>query len=302
MSSPSYVVIERVTRVAPFGIGLWDGVSGRLVSDGIRVRVFSLAGTRLVTPVPAIPNRLGVFVPHELTRQPSSPSDIFVVEVRDTLDRYTSFVMHVGEPNTKGFALPRCSERFEVASSPPTSPASETTFVPLFGTSARFLPGKATVRATLRDAVTGEPAEFAVLEVHHSGQLLGRGIADHRGEAMVQFAYPESTGTAVWSPPHAAPPPQRLVDQVWRLDIAIRFRRGLQRFETDRTRVPDPARRRLADLCDILEQPLVSIVPSSPPVASEPPDLRFGEALVLGRVRDREPGADARAELLIAPV
>jgi hypothetical protein len=148
------------------------------------------------------------------------------------------------------------------------------------------------VRASLTDANTGTPAEFAVLEVRESNRLLGRGIADARGEVAAFFAYPEPIAHPVWSPPHAPPAEQRLVDQRWKVDVSIRYRRGLRRFASEPARpgrVPDPTRPPLADLCDILQQPIAHVTTTSPPMTVGEQDLRYGEELVL-------------AELLIDPV
>jgi hypothetical protein len=306
MIAPAYTILETLTRVAPFGIGLWDASTGRLVSDGIVVRVFRLAGPHAIDPVPAVANRSGIFVPHDLFGADAfvegaratalSPPERFLVDVRDTLERYTSFVMRVGERGPRGFVLPPCVADLELPSSAPSSPPPPPTYVPLFSTASRVVPaGMAAVRASLVDAATGRGAAFAVLEVRESGHLLARAVADARGEVAASFAYPEVSAPPPWSPPRTAPKPLRLTEQHWTLDIAVRYRRNLRRFTFDPSQPPLP------DLCDVVQQPLATVAAMSPPAALGEVVLRYGQDLVLGADPDAEPGAPTRAELLISP-
>ena len=66
MIAPPHRILERLTIVAPFGIGLWDPIAGSLVSDGMRVRVFRSGGPYARGVVEAVAGRNNVFVPHEL--------------------------------------------------------------------------------------------------------------------------------------------------------------------------------------------------------------------------------------------
>ncbi len=298
-----HVVVESVAHVAPLGLGLWDAVAGRLASEGLAVRVFPLAGTR-VSPVFAAPNRSGVFVAHGLpglrtfesdsgdadfSASPPTPRP-FLIEVRDTLARYTAFVLHVGLPAPRGLVLPACvADLFPPEPTPPSPPVAPA-YVPLFGTAARSVPaGMTAVRATFVDAGTGKPAVFAVLEVRESGWLVARGIADERGEVAAMLAYPEPPAPPPpLSPPAPPAPAQPLTKRTWVIEIAVRYRRDLPRY------TPDPARAPLPDLCELLAQPLAAAVTTkSPPDPLAAATLRYGEELVLG--------ADAGAEILINP-
>jgi hypothetical protein len=301
MRAPAHVVIETVTHVTLFGLGLWDAATNRLVSDGMEVRIFRLAGTRPVEPVLARANRRGIFVARGVAGLRAleagagddafwgalPPPRPFLVEVRDLLERYTSFVVHVGLPAGRGLTVPPCIAELaplESVASPPPLPV----YVPLFGTAARTVhAGMTAVRATLVDAVTRRPAESAVLEVRESGRVIARGIGDARGEVAAVFAYPEPPAAPPSSPPGPAARPQPLAAQTWDLDISVRYRRDLPRY------TPDPARPPLADLCDVIAQPPAAVTTSSPPITVAAVTLRYGEELVLG--------GDAGAELLISP-
>src|SRR5438876_835442 len=110
MTGPGRVVLERVIRIAPFGLGLWDLAAGGLVAEGMEVRVFPLANGRSLSGATAHANRRGVFVAQGIQglrdfeagegvaddwMSAESPAQAFVVEVRDALGRFTPFVMHV---------------------------------------------------------------------------------------------------------------------------------------------------------------------------------------------------------------
>ena len=307
MIAPPYTIIERLTIVAPFGIGLWDGTRGRLVSEGMQVRVFRTTGPYARDVVEATAGRNGVFVPHTLfgprrfddrsISDSTSPPETVLVEVRDLLGRYASFVMHLSERRGDGFAVPSCVDDVTWPGTPTTSPGASTPYVPLLALPSQPTPaGMTAVRASLTDAATGSPAEGAVLEVREAGRLLARGLADDRGEVAAVFAYPEVAAPPPWSPPGAAPKPLRMTDQHWALDVAVRYRRNLLRVTPGGSRPPLP------DFCDLLQQPIARMSIASPPadstnrlsIASLPGvtagiELRYGEEPVL-------------PELLIDPV
>jgi len=316
VSAPAYVPVERLTLVAPLGLGLWDPTLGRLVSDGLIVRVFDLATGTPRDATPATANRSGVFVTSHLPglrdREAigrdeeyfaAGPARPFLVDVRDTLGRYVPFVLRLTLP-TRGFVVPSCMADFVPLESPPASPLSPPAlpvFAPLFATPSRPVPaGLTAVRASLVDADTGEPAAFALLVVRDvqdvlsgSPRALAAGIADERGEASAILAYPEPPPAPVVSPP-ASPPagfaPTPLARQTWSLRVEVWYERGLPRHAPDRTQAALP------DLCDLVRQPAATVLTStSPPVALPDATLRYGEELVLGA----EVGAE---KLFIRPV
>lgn len=298
MIAPAYKVIDTLTRVAPLGLGLWDPTLGRLVADGIHVGVHRLAGSRTFDRVPAIANRSGIFVPHDLFGgavfdehwhpATASPADHLLVTVRDTLERYLPVALHLDPPREHGFAVPPCLTNLEPIALSAASPPPPSPYVPLFASPSRPVPaGMTAVRAVLKDVVTGAAAAYAVLEVRADGQLIARGVADDRGEVAAVFAYPEVSAPPPWSPPGAPTPRLRLVDQSWPIDVKVRYRRNLPRVR------PDPAQPAVPDLCDVLQQPAVTAVTASPPAPLGELVLRYGEELVLAR--------EAGGELLIGP-
>lgn len=305
MSLPAHLLLERVTHVAPFGVVLWDPALGRLVSEGLSVRVSPAEEKHSDRMLPARPNRAGAFVLHHLPGLRDfeagtgddefwgslPPTRRFRAVVIDTLGRYSPFVFHVDVPKARGFVRPECLDALWPADapSPPGSPPTIPPYVILFSAPARPVPGGMTaVRATLRVAGTCAPAEHALLEVRGAGRLLGRGIADARGEVMAIVAYPEPPLPPPPPPPPSGRPPsgrpprgndpvqQPLSQQTWPLEISVRYRRALPSHPS-----PDP-KVRLADLCDILGQPAATISPPSPPAAVSAATLEYGSELILG--------------------
>jgi hypothetical protein len=287
VSAPLLVALERVVRVAPFGLGLWDMVAGRLVTDGLSVRVFRLWNDRPAEWGQAGPNRSGVFVAHRLPWLSDlgagtgatdpwpvlSPAQPYLVEVRSDLGQYTPFVLHVTLPELPGMVTSPCMIALAMPEPTPASPPAEWAFVPLFSAPARPVPaGMAAVRATMLDADTRKPAEPAVLEIRESGELIGRGISDQKGRVLAVFPYPEPTA-----------------DRTWGLEIAIRYRRDLPRYGADPTRPP------LAELCEIMQQPTATSVTTSdsPPRPLAEAQLLYGEELVLA--------AASGGEVLVSP-
>jgi hypothetical protein len=272
MTTPSHMVLEQDIHFTWFGLLLWDATAGSVASDGLDVGVWPLPLTENTRPVAAVANRRGIFAAHALpVRTLTSPDSGYLVEVRDTLDRFMPFVMHVVTPEAPELVRPRCVSSLI----PITSPAIDRFQVPLFNLPSRTPPaGAAVVRATLVDAVTHTPAAFAVLEVSVGTQLVGRGIADERGEAVVMFAYPEPETAPPWSPPAPPSRPRSPADQQWTVTVSVRYRPPLQRYHLD------PSMPSLVDLCDVLEQPVATLATTSPP---PPFEIRYGEELILGR-------------------
>ena len=274
MSTPSHTLLERDVHFTWFGLLLWDATAGSVASDGLDVQVWPLPLTENTKPVPATASRRGIFVAHNLPMGTvTSPESGYLVEVRDELARFMAFVMHVESPAEPEFVRPRCASSLM----PLASPGIDQFQVPLFNLPSRTAPaGSAVVRASLVDAVTGRPAEFAVLEVSASGQLVGRGIADERGGAVVMFAYPEPEPAPSWSPPAPPPRPRPPADQQWTVSVSVRYRPPLQRYRLD------PSQPALVDLCDVLEQRVATVATTSPPLPFDESQLRYGEELILG--------------------
>jgi hypothetical protein len=274
MSTPSHTVLEEDIHFTWFGLVLWDSTAGSRASDGLDVRVWPLPLTANATPVTATANRRGIFVAHHLPqRTVTSPEPGYLVEVRDRLDRFTPFVMHVTTPTEPEYVRPRCAALLMPAQSPGTDQFQ----VPLFNMPSRTAAaGSAVVRASLVDAVDGKPAEFAVLEVSTGGHLVGRGIADQHGQAVVMFSYPEPEPAPQWSPPAPPTRPRPPVDQKWTVSATVRYRPPLPRYRLD------PNQPALVDLCDVLEQPAARVATTSPSLPFDEPQLCYGEELILG--------------------
>ena len=128
-------------------------------------------------------------------------------------------------------------------------------------TPARVVPaGVAVLRATLRDADTGGPAAWALLETG-----TGRGVADARGEVAVLFPYPPLPSFG-GSPPSSTRRP--LLEEQWTVTIDGFY----DRLPQDVT----------PDLCDLLAQRRADTLQSlSPPTAVAPQTLTYGRELVV---------------------
>jgi hypothetical protein len=256
----SFRPLETLTHTAPLGVRFVDDVTDAFVSEGLTV-LHPRAGSSV--PARASATRGGVFPLRGLpglgevergdggeafwASPPASGS--FRIEVRDVLGLFHDFVFDAVAPTRGLFA--------ELCGSPPRADAS----VPLFSTPSRPAPAAgAVVRAELRDADTGGPAAWALLEVAAAGAR-GRGIADARGAVAVFLPYPPLP-TTVASPPAQLRP--SLLEQTWPLSIEA-FYGALDGLE----------------LCAALDQARAAISDGSPPAQTVSQTLRYGRELVL---------------------
>jgi hypothetical protein len=235
--------LERTISVAPLGVRFWDAVTGRTVSDRLRV-------VEVETGRPAFVNRSGVFVAGAMIRGTgdaafwASPPErrTLTLEVSDALGRFHTLRFDAEAP-TRGVFGEECG-------SPPAGT------VPLFSLPSRpYPPGTAAVRAELVDALTGDPAAYAVLEVSAAGIETARGIADELGRVLVLLPYPEPP----WHGPSPPAGSRPLSAQTWPLQLAVRY---------SPLSPPDTP-----DLCAVLAQPH-----TGPVVDAE---LAFGRELVV---------------------
>lgn len=285
--NPVPTIIETQRLVAPFGLGLFDAALGRMVSEGMAVRLLRRVGNDLAAPISARANRRALFSAQDLPGLRGfeagallSPPLPWLVEVRDAWGRYTPFAVEALLPHPGLLLQPPCSAAlWPQPVSSPTAPLP--LGLPLLGTPARPVPaGQAVVRATLVDGDHAGPAAWAVLEVWLDGRLLGRGVADARGEVAASFAWPEPADPLpVFSPgsPPGPPAPAHPLDQArWPLQIAVRWQRGLPLHRTD------PAQPDLPDLCALLTQPPARLsTATSPPEPLHEALLLYGQTLVL---------------------
>jgi hypothetical protein len=261
----SVQVLESITRVAPLGVRFVDDVTGETVSDGLTV-LYPRAGAG--APARAAVNRSGVFVLRGLPGladvergrgddafwASALPSATATVQVHDALGRFHDVRFDARAPS-RGLFAPLCG-------SPPSPPAAEQA-VPLLSTPARVVPaGVAVLRASVRDADTGAPAAWALVEVD-GGR--GRGVADARGEVAVLFPYPPLESFGV-SPPASSRRP--LLEERWTVAVAGSY---------DRLPVGETP-----DLCAVLAQrPADTLQSLSPPTPVAPQTLTYGRELVV---------------------
>jgi hypothetical protein len=270
------VVLDRVTRVTPFGIRFWDRVTDRIIADGLAVDVCPKGEPE--RPLRARANAIGTFV---LPRLPGA-RDIaiedgagdaafwqtvqtrpYVIDVTDCYGRFQPFTIEQPLP-ARGLAMPPCL--------PPASPPIEA--VPIFSTPARVVPdGMTVVRTELMVLKPGRgelvPASWAVLEVHVAGQAPARGIADRQGRVAVIVPYPELAAR----PMRAASPPNASSQPLWEQEWTVRLAAFYDAV------APPPI---APDLCRTLAQraaPLWSDVQASRPLPTQV--LRYGEELIV---------------------
>lgn len=277
--------LETVTRTALLGMRPWDAVTGRAITEGLRLR-------ELRHGVAATPNRSGVFVFHDLpglrdsacgsgdesfwASPPASGS--VLLELVDGERRFLPFRFDAGAP-ARGIFREHCPH----ASSPPEV---DVPGLPLFSAPSRPLPpGLAAVRADLWDLTLDVPAAWAVLEVTPAGAPTARGIADEQGRVVVLLAYPEPH----W--PGSSPPPgsRALADQTWSLQLGVRYDPAGAGPSP-----PHPAPGVAPDLCAVLGQGAAMLLEAlSPATPLTGATLAFGRQLTL-----RTPGSSV---LLVSP-
>jgi len=279
-------MLEALTRTAPLGVRPWDAVTGRAVTDGLRL-------SEVRHGVSATPNRSGVFVFHDLPGLHDSAygsgDDVFwatppvparfLLELVDRERRFLPFRFDADAP-ARGVFRHHCPQAV-------APPEVDVPGLPLFSAPGRPVPpGSAVVRADLWDLERDAPAAWAMLEVTPVGAPMVRGIADEQGRVVVLLAYPEPH----W--PGSSPPPgsRALADQTWSLQLAVRYDAA-----GANPRPPDRAAGVAPDLCAVLGQRparLLENPSSATPLTGA--TLAFGRQLTL-----RTPG---HSVLLVSPV
>ena len=189
--TPAPIILERIVRVPSLGIRFFDTVSGRYISD-LTVTAFA-AGDRYAPGRSLLANQSGVFALHDDIEPPKRYS----LTVRDSSHRFIPFTLNLDLP------IAGLHADVQLFSSPERRPAE----------------GLAAVYASLLDGLSDRPSQSAILEVRYAGQLLGRGLADQRGEVVAIVPYPPPLGSLLasplGSPPDAVDQPW-LVDSIWR--------------------------------------------------------------------------------------
>jgi hypothetical protein len=262
---------DHVFRTALLGVRFWDEVTSTPIDSGLKVELRSKSNPGLRTC--ALANKHGVYVVHDapgLTRSARESGDAafwanppesgeYVVEVTDMWERFQPVEMEARLP-VKGFFVPDSL----LASPPVASPPRAGTYVPLFSTAVRAVPGgMAVVRAELRSWPREEPLSWALLAVEYQGTVLARGVADREGKTAVIFPYPEPQVRRRASPPEDSILPH------WRLEISVFHSPGLSGLERP-------------ELSELLSQPRARLLDGLSPVADlGPVTLTLGRELIV---------------------
>jgi hypothetical protein len=269
------LIIERLTRVAPFGVRFWDAVSHRFVSEDLFVTAY--LPNHPARRYPATPNRSGVYVLHHVPGLATfeygagddafwanlPPPRPFVVEVNDLQRRFHPIAFTAALPSRGIF-------RWEDSAASPRAAVQPA--VPLFSAPARTVPGgMAVVRAHLWDAVDDSPAAWAMVEVQSEGQAPIRAVADEQGRVAVIFPYPEPPSRSLTSPLGSplGSEPRLLMEQIWSLRLQVFYS----------PRKPPPP---VPLLEDVLHQAPATPLSSLSPLAPLPEvRLVFGQELIV---------------------
>jgi len=223
------VIIDRVSRVAPFGVRFLDTVTRSTVGDGLVVTAYrtsqpdrrfaaslNQANTFVLQNVPGLSElEFGAGDPVYWDNLPA-PME-FTFEVSDRYRRFQPFSFTANLPHRQAFTL-TCDSPLEAFSG-----------VPLFSTAARSIPGGfGVIRAELHDideyddrTHTYAPAAWAVLEAYYDGEFMARGVADQQGRLVLIFPYPEPINPPIVSPPGGGR--KALAAQQWPIDLIWRY-------------------------------------------------------------------------------
>ena len=219
------IPLERQSTFTLLGIRFWDPVQDAQVRDGLVVNAWpegspALRRTAFRTigglyAFQGLPGMRELEYPAE-DRSPwtGSPPETrrFVVEVVDVQRRYLPLAFVVDVPFQGIFPTDA-----------PVSPAERPLGCWLFSAPTRTAPvGMAVVRADLVEAVTEQPAAFAVVELEIAGRSW-YGVADERGAVAICFPYPDFTGASGFSSP-----PAPLPAQVWPATVRVRYELAVQ--------------------------------------------------------------------------
>jgi len=279
--------LERLSRVAPFGVCFRDVATGKAVGDGLNVTAFPPGDPDNV--VPGFPNRQGVNILaglpglHEVEYGSGDqkfwdslpPRRPFVLQVTDTRSRYQPFRLPIDLP---------VRDLFPWEEEPGASPPGPVPCIPLYPAPSQKAPaGFGVVRAELLDSVSDTPAAWAMVEAFAGEQRIGRSYSDMRGRVMVLFPYPGPQANVFGSPADSSPPEGtvRFTDSQWTILLRVLYS-------------PRPVPPPIPDLTTVHQQPQALVLfNQSPPVSELESKLEFGRELIL-----RSP---SRSDLLIVP-
>jgi hypothetical protein len=246
---------DKVLLHPALGVGFWDTLTNTLVDSGLEV---TAKRNNTEAGYTAFQNSHGLHVFHRLPglstaggsdAPPPAIKRRFMFEVRDLESRFLPFTFDADCP-VDGLFVPDCLQL-----SPPLH-----RYVSLYSAATRNAPaGVAVVRAELLDAVSGQPAAWAMVNGEIAGVEIARGLADQFGRLALYFAYPEPL---ILSPPAVMP-------WHWPLRLHVFYSPV----------VPSPA---LPGLCNMLGQsPAKFLDEGSSLIDVLEVDLEYGQELVV---------------------
>jgi hypothetical protein len=275
---------DTVVRRALLGLQCRDLVDHRVVAEGLRVELVDL--WRPERRRDLVANRSGVFVLHDFpglnsfgdvpagaspadsSTTASSPGDEagrWRLTVRDTLARYLPLTLAPTLPaeGLLGLAGGAVS---------PAGPHSDTDpWLPLYSAPTRPLPvAQASLRTELRRAsAPDQPVPWARLELWLGSEVIGEGMSDANGRALLVFALPRPREATLRTSPAGS---------ATRFDWPVTLRAFSQPgigLGLGSGAAPD--------LESLLAQPEATLLdrPDAPPVPLGPLTLRAGETLVV---------------------
>jgi len=303
-------VLERWSRVTPFGARFVDDQDGRVVADGLAVSAWPTAEPSRVLALPRtggnafyLMDAPGLrelsFAAGDAASWRALPRQLaYTFEVEDLRGRFHAFRFAADLPHRGLF-------RFGCGSPPtpvPLPPGAEADGVPLFTAPARpATPGSVVLRAELWDGANHTPAAWALLEARTpNARLRGeppvRALADHRGRVAMHFPVPEEQdflGGPFDSPTGGATAP--LAARSWVVEVDAFY--GALRPAPLTERRPTPP---VPDLCAALNQPSVRLWDRLGGGAVEltQATLRYGQETFL---ESSDPGGEPPSVLLLTP-
>lgn len=231
MTTPTPVlVLDEITRVAPFGVRFWDVGAMAPAQGGLTVTAYPDTFPQLRSS--AIENRSGVYsfsgLPGLRRVENGAGDDAFwaanppaipyTVEVTDSQDRYLPFLFATLFPVRGLFGF--------LGSPVSTSFTPDSTWLPVFSTPSRPLSGPSgVIRAQLQDDLSGGPAAWALMTAQAAGVPAVTALADWRGMVTLTLPYPEPPLGAPGSPLGTGA--VKLTDQSWPVSITV-FYAGIE--------------------------------------------------------------------------
>ena len=225
MTSPVQV-LDDVALVAPLGLRFWDVATMAPAEAGLAVTASPASYPDLIFTAATGPGGAYSFSALPGARRFEEGGDddafwaanpagtVYTINVADPQGRYLPFRLSLLVPFRGFYELP--------ASPPATGLSPDPTWLPVFSTPSRVLPGPgAVVRAQLRDESSGGGAMWAMVTAQFSGLPPMSGVADERGVVSLSVAYPEPANSPFGSLPASGL--VKLSDQSWPIGIAVHY-------------------------------------------------------------------------------